>query len=92
MVDKKFVCLCEDVTEEDVIRAIREGFDDIFSLRMFTGAGTGFCQGKFCIMNLVKILAREKGKKVEEVGTPSFRTPIMPIPVEEIVGGSEDEE
>ena len=91
MKDKKFVCLCEDVTEEDIIRAIKEGFDDIFSLRMFTGAGTGSCQGKFCIMNLVKLLARETGKNIDEVGLPSFRTPITPIPVDEIVGGDTDE-
>ena len=92
MKDKKFICLCEDVTEEDVIRAIREGFDDIFSLRMFTGAGTGSCQGKFCIMNLVKLLAKETGKKMDEVGLPSFRTPITPILVDEIIGGGDVEE
>ncbi|RLE61587.1 MAG: (2Fe-2S)-binding protein, partial [Thermoprotei archaeon] len=30
---KKFVCLCEEVTYEDVVKAIKEGYDDIESLK-----------------------------------------------------------
>ncbi|MGQ4891151.1 MAG: (2Fe-2S)-binding protein [Candidatus Njordarchaeia archaeon] len=89
MKDMKFVCLCEDVTEEDIIKAIKEGFDDIFSLRMFTGAGTGSCQGKFCAINLVKILAKLTNRSIDEIGLPSFRTPLKPISVDKVVGEEE---
>ena len=89
MKDIKFICLCEDVTEEDIVKAIKAGFDDIFSLRMFTGAGTGSCQGKYCAINLVKLLAKYTKKNIDEVGLPSFRTPLKPVPVEKVVGEEE---
>jgi NAD(P)H-nitrite reductase large subunit len=38
--NKTFICFCEDVTLEDVIKAIEKGYDDIETLKRFTGVGT----------------------------------------------------
>ena len=45
---KKFVCICEDVTEKDVRQAIDEGFADVQSLKRYSTVSMGPCQGKMC--------------------------------------------
>ena len=57
---KKFVCFCEDLTEEDVLEAIRVGYDDIESLKRYAGFSTGPCQGKTCMLQVLRLLATEK--------------------------------
>ena len=42
---KTIICRCEDVTEEDVLQAIDEGFEDIEELRKRLRLGMGPCQG-----------------------------------------------
>jgi len=76
---KKLVCLCTDVTEEDIEAAIDAGFKDIESLKRYTGIGTGVCQGKTCIPHVVRILSRKTGKSTEEVGIPTPRPPAVPV-------------
>jgi NAD(P)H-nitrite reductase large subunit len=91
MPGKKIVCFCEDLTEEDIIHSIEEGFDNIESLKRFTGAGTGACQGKICMEHVMKILARKTGKKMEEIQMPTPRQPIVPVSVG-LLAGEKDEE
>jgi NAD(P)H-nitrite reductase large subunit len=50
------VCRCEDITEEDVIKAIEEGYTDIEELRKKLRIGMGPCQGRVCIQLVAKIL------------------------------------
>jgi len=83
---KKIVCLCEDVTEEELIDAIKQGYNNIESLKRYTGAGTGPCQGKTCLLHVITILARELGKGKDEVGVPTQRPPIKPIPLRVLAG------
>ncbi|MDQ3669772.1 MAG: 2Fe-2S iron-sulfur cluster-binding protein, partial [Actinomycetota bacterium] len=45
---KCFVCVCEDVTDKDVKRAIAEGFDSIELAKRYTTVTMGPCQGKLC--------------------------------------------
>ncbi|NIM46414.1 MAG: (2Fe-2S)-binding protein [Nitrososphaeria archaeon] len=89
--DKKFVCICKDVTEEDIIYAIRRGFDDIERLKRFTGIQTGPCQGKTCLYHVLRILSQETGRPIHELGMPTPRPPLKPIPLR-ILAGEEDEE
>jgi bacterioferritin-associated ferredoxin len=41
MSTKTMVCRCEDVTLDEVRRALAEGHDDMESLKRYTGFGTG---------------------------------------------------
>jgi len=75
------ICRCNDVTIEDVERAIEEGYQDIESLRKRLRIGMGPCQGRTCIPLLVRILARKLGKKPNEIPLPTVRPPIVPIPL-----------
>ncbi|MDK2795935.1 MAG: hypothetical protein PWQ22_1128 [Archaeoglobaceae archaeon] len=78
---RKVVCRCEDLSEEDIIHAIELGFKDIESLKRFTGAMTGPCQGKGCMMHILRILSQKTGKSVEEIGVTTQRQPVNPVPL-----------
>jgi sarcosine oxidase subunit alpha len=78
---KKFVCLCEDVTEKDLRQAIAEGFDHIETLKRYTTVTMGPCQGKMCHRPAVELCARMTGRTVEETGTTTARPPAQPVPL-----------
>ncbi len=82
---KTFVCFCEDVTVEDVERAIRLGYDDLESLKRYTTALTGFCQGKTCQAALVELLRKHRGQAVSKPTTA--RAPVHPTPLKFFCGG-----
>jgi len=39
----------------------------------------GPCQGKFCMVNLVSILAKELGRNPDEMNVPTVRPPVKPV-------------
>jgi hypothetical protein len=73
---KTFACRCEDVTLDELDRAIGEGYADIESLKRYTGFGTGICQGKWCLALCAMRLA-EKGGDASQPMTP--RPPVHPL-------------
>ncbi|HDO19192.1 MAG TPA: (2Fe-2S)-binding protein [Thermoplasmatales archaeon] len=79
MSNKSIVCRCEDVSEDDVIKAIDDGFTDLEELRKRLRIGMGPCQGRTCLPLLIRILARKTGKKIEELSMPTFRSPVVPV-------------
>ncbi len=89
-----FVCRCENVTLEDIEKAIEEGYTDLESLKRKLRIGMGPCQGRTCLPIVIRILARKLKKRPEELLIPPSRPPITPIPIEVFLasGGEEDEE
>ena len=79
MKSKAIVCRCEDVTLEDVEKAIDEGYTDLEELRKKLRIGMGPCQGRVCIQIIMKILERRTGKKVSRADLPTSRPPIIPV-------------
>ncbi len=75
----EIVCRCMDVTKEDILKAIEEGYTDIESIKRVTGLGRGPCQGKTCIPIAIGIIARATGKHPDEVGYITPRPPIKPV-------------
>lgn len=73
------VCRCEDITDQDVLNAIREGYTDLEELRRKLRIGMGPCQGRVCISLVKKILQNETGKIVPEESFPTSRPPLIPI-------------
>ncbi|MCD6514946.1 MAG: (2Fe-2S)-binding protein [Candidatus Odinarchaeota archaeon] len=92
VVPKKIVCRCEDITEEEIIRAIKLGYTDMESLKRFVGFATGFCQGKTCMDLVMGILARETGQKIEEISATVARPPANPVYFKLLVGEKDEEE
>jgi len=73
------VCRCEDITVEEVEKAIDEGYTDIEELRKKLRIGMGPCQGRVCIQLVIKILEKKTGKKIKPENLPTSRPPIIPV-------------
>ena len=65
----KIVCRCEQVTEADIRNAIRSkpGATTIDGIKFRARAGSGRCQGGFCSLRVIEILAEELGISPEQV-------------------------
>lgn len=61
------VCRCEEVTEAEIVDAIRQGHTTLDSLKFRARAMTGRCQGGFCTHRILKILHRETGIPLEKL-------------------------
>jgi sarcosine oxidase subunit alpha len=77
--DKCFVCICEDVTTKDVKRAVAEGFDSLELAKRYTTVTMGPCQGKFCHLQSVRLMAYETGTDETAIGTTTARPPWQPV-------------
>jgi len=76
---RSIVCRCEDISEEDVIHAINEGYSDIEELRKKLRIGMGPCQGRVCIQLVTRIIERNTGKKIKKIQLPTVRPPLVPV-------------
>ena len=83
---KRFVCYCEDVTDEDVETAIAEGYDSIELLKRYSTISMGPCQGAMCSMNTIHLCARANDWTVQETGTTTARPPITPVTLGALAG------
>lgn len=61
------VCRCENISEAEIIEAIRRGHDTLDGVKFFTRAGMGRCQGGFCTSRIIEIIMRETGKSYDEI-------------------------
>ncbi|MEA2055393.1 MAG: (2Fe-2S)-binding protein [Candidatus Thermoplasmatota archaeon] len=77
--EKSIVCRCEDLSKEDVLKAIDEGYTDLEELRRKLRIGMGACQGRVCIPIVVKLLEQRTGKKIPKNSLPTIRPPIVPV-------------
>lgn len=65
----KIVCRCEQITEGEIVRAVRENppAKNVDAVKRRTRAGMGRCQGGFCQPHVAEIIARELGIPFEKV-------------------------
>jgi len=75
------ICRCNDVTLEDINKAIEAGIDDFELLRKYLKIGFGPCQGRGCLLIAARIFARRMSKSLGDVLVNyRVRPPIIPIP------------
>jgi bacterioferritin-associated ferredoxin len=79
---KTIICHCEDITLDDLHSSLRQGYGDLETIKRFTGIATGKCQGKCCLVQLTRELAKTSGGKPP--GLPTIRQPVLPLRIEEI--------
>ena len=61
------VCRCENVSEAEIVQAVRLGHRTLDGVKYFTRAQMGRCQGGFCTYKIIKIIMRETGLSWNEV-------------------------
>ena len=61
------VCRCENVSEAEIVQAIRLGHCTLDGVKYFTRAQMGRCQGGFCTYKIIKIIMRETGLSWDEI-------------------------
>ena len=76
---KMFVDLQNDVTSKDIKLALREGFRSIEHVKRYTTTGMATDQGKTSNINALGIISDTTNKKIEELGTTTFRLPYTPV-------------
>jgi NAD(P)H-nitrite reductase large subunit len=74
------ICRCEEVTLAEVMTAIREGATDLNTLKGWTRAGMGRCQGRNCEPSLAYLLHRKLNTDWQTICGFTPRFPVKPIP------------
>ena len=90
MKKKPIVCRCEDLTEDDVIKAIDEGYTDLEELRKKLRIGMGPCQGRVCIQLVMKILEKKTGENISKIYLPTSRPPLIPVSLGTLASDSDE--
>lgn len=78
---RRILCLCHDVTDADVRRAVRTGYDHPETVKRFTGALMGPCQGRTCAELVLDAIARETGLDRAGLRMPTSRPPAYAVPM-----------
>ena len=73
------ICRCEDITREQILNCIAEGYETLDEIKRVTRAGMGPCQGRTCRHLIATELSRTCGVSIEDVAMTTFRPPIKPI-------------
>ena len=61
------VCRCEEVSEGEIVEAIRRGAATLDGVKRRVRAGMGRCQSGFCMPRVMEILSRETGIPMEDI-------------------------
>jgi len=61
------VCRCENVSEAEIVEAVRLGHYTLDGIKYFTRAQMGRCQGGFCTYKIIKIIMRETGLSYQKI-------------------------
>ena len=87
--DKFFICRCEEVTREEIERAIEDGATTLSGIKKRTHAGMGLCQGRTCRKLIAGMLA-ECGQDPVKILPPTFRPPVRTVKISEIAQGDDE--
>ncbi len=91
--DNTYVCRCEELTVQDVEKAINDGYTDFEELRRRLRISMGPCGGRTCRLNTLGMLSRKTGRPIEEFAPGVLRPPSIPATFRSIAGqeGAKDE-
>jgi len=84
------ICRCEEITKQEILDAIKEGYTTVGDIRRRTRSGMGFCQGRTCSRLIQQIIERETGKDPAEDIPATVRPPVRPIEIEVFIKGSDE--
>ena len=87
---KQFACLCMDVTNKELKKAVAEGFDSMELLKRYTTITMGPCQGKACMLSSQRLCARATGSSFAETRPTTSRPPWTPVELGTLAGARTD--
>jgi NADPH-dependent 2,4-dienoyl-CoA reductase/sulfur reductase-like enzyme len=74
------VCRCEEITQAQLNLAV-DASSDINSVKSYTRAGMGLCQGRNCQRHIAAMIAAHSGTALGEVPAATQRPPVRPVPL-----------
>lgn len=77
----KLVCRCENVTEAEIVAAIKDAHTTLDGIKFATRAGTGRCQAGFCTSRVMEIIHRETGIPFDKITKKGKGSEIAPYPI-----------
>ena len=80
------ICRCEDVTKNEILKAVDQGAKDINQIKSWTRFGMGPCQGRTCQYAVAKIVAEYLNSEIKDLGYLTGRSPIRPVPLDRVLG------
>jgi bacterioferritin-associated ferredoxin len=75
------VCFCEDITEDEIVNAIKQGFTRPVDIKNYLRTGMGPCQGRGCTSQIMKLIRQVTAQRPESILPLSTRPPIIPVPI-----------
>lgn len=88
------VCRCEEVSREEIEKAIAAGDDNLTAIKQRTRAGMGFCQGRTCQRLVAQMIAAQGDVPVQDaLAGQNARMPVGPLPlglIADTVDGTEE--
>lgn len=84
---RRILCLCHDVTDADIARAVRLGYRHPETVKRYTGALTGPCQGRTCADPVLDAIATELGVPRSDLGPPAARPPAFAVRMGDLATG-----
>lgn len=82
--DETIVCRCEEVKKIDIVKSLKIDAKGLNTIKTFTRCAMGNCQGRFCGLSLLEIVAKQTNKNIEELKYLNIRSPIRPVRIEEL--------
>jgi glycerol-3-phosphate dehydrogenase len=82
------VCRCEEVSEGEIVEAIRRGARTVAGVKYRTRAGMGRCQRGFCGPRVLEILSRELDIPMTTVTQMGGMSTVLLHRSKELIGGS----
>jgi len=79
--DKIYICRCEEVTKEEIEKAIAEGAHTLSGVKKRTHAGMGLCQGRTCGKLIAGMLSRQQDPA--QILPPTARPPVRAAKIKE---------
>jgi NADPH-dependent 2,4-dienoyl-CoA reductase/sulfur reductase-like enzyme len=83
------LCRCEEITLSQVKEALANGATDLHQVKLYSRAGMGYCQSRFCSVLIAPIIAQATGRPMAELQPFTIRPPLHPIPLKVLASGAE---
>ncbi|WP_192180281.1 FAD-dependent oxidoreductase [Mesorhizobium amorphae] len=79
--DDAIVCRCENVSAADVRQSVDFGGGEANRVKSLSRAGMGRCQGRYCQLAAVELVAAQAGCIPDAVGRFRGQAPVRPAPI-----------